>query len=192
MGIATEYPLGYIFFCILLGVIYAFILYFRTQKQIVVLWQLWLMSILRFFSVFLISFLLLSPLIKRNSEIIDKPLIIFAQDNSLSIALSKDSSFYRKGYLNSVRLLQEKLGKSYDVSMVSFGDRITPELKTGFTEKITDISSLFEEVNTRYANRNIGAMVIASDGIYNRGSNPFYAAQKIRFPVSSVGLGDTS
>jgi len=192
LGIVTEYPLGFIFLCILLGATYAFILYFRTQKQIVVPWQLWLMSVLRFLAVFLISFLLLSPLIKRKTEIIDKPLIIFAQDNSLSIALSQDSSFYRKGYPNSVRKLQENLGKNYDVSMLSFGDRITPELKTSFSEKTTDISSVLEEVNARYANRNIGALIIATDGIYNRGSNPFYAAQKFRFPVYTVGLGDTS
>ena len=192
MGIVTEYPLGFIFFCILLGVTYAFILYFRTQKQILVRWQLWVMSILRFVAVFMISFLLLSPLIKRKTEIIDKPLIIFAQDNSLSIGLSKDSSFYRINYPNSVRKLQEKLGKNFDLSVLSFGDHITPELKTSFSEKITDISSVLEEVNTRYANRNIGALIIATDGIYNRGSNPFYAAQKIRFPVYTVGLGDTS
>jgi hypothetical protein len=192
LGIVTEYPLGFIFFCFLLGVTYAFILYFRTQNQIVVRWQRWLMSLLRFIAVFLISFLLLSPLIKRRSEIIDKPLIIFAQDNSLSIALSKDSSFYRKEYPNAVRKLQEQLSKEYDFSMLSFAERITPELKTTFSEKITDISSVIDEVNTRYANRNIGALIISSDGIYNRGSNPFYAAQKIRFPVYTVGMGDTS
>ncbi len=150
------------------------------------------MSFLRFIAVFLISFLLLSPLIKQKTEIIDKPLIIFAQDNSLSIVLSKDSSFYRNEYPNAVRKLQENLVKNYDVSVLSFGNRVTPELKTNFSEKITDISSVMEEVNTRYANRNIGALIIATDGIYNRGSNPFYATQKFRFPIYSVGLGDTS
>lgn len=192
MGIVTEYPLGFIFLCILLGATYAFILYFKTQNQIVVRWQLWTMSVLRFTAVFLISFLLLSPLIKKRSETIDKPLIIFAQDNSLSVALSKDSAFYRKEYPNAVRKLQEDLLKKFDVAMLSFGERISPELKTDFSEKITDMAALVEDVNTRYANRNIGALIIASDGIYNRGSNPYYAAQKIRFPVYTVGLGDTS
>jgi len=115
---------------------------------------------------------------QRKTEIIDKPLIIFAQDNSLSIVLSKDSAFYRNDYPDLVRKLQENLGKTYDVSMLSFGDRIAPELKTSFSEKITDISSVMEEVNTRYSNRNIGALIIATDGIFNRGSNPFYAAQR--------------
>jgi len=192
LGIVTEYPFGFILLCILLGATYAFILYFRTQHQIVVRWQLWLMSILRFAAVFLISFLLLSPLIKQRNEIIDKPVIIFAQDNSLSIALSKDSSFYKKEYPEAVRALQEKLAKKYDVSMLSFGDHITPDLKTGYSEKITDISSLMEEVSTRFANRNIGALILATDGIYNRGINPFYASQKFRFPVYAVGMGDTA
>ena len=65
-------------------------------------------------------------------------------------------------------------------------------LRTTFTEKQTDISALFDEVNIRYANRNIGALIVASDGIYNKGSNPYYAADKIRFPVFTVAMGDTN
>lgn len=192
LGIVTEYPLGFIFFCLLLGAAYSFILYFRTGKKIVEPWHRWLMGIFRFLSVSLISFLLLSPLIKKTTEIVEKPLIIVAQDNSLSIILSKDSSYYRKEYPVAVKDLLDNLGKKYEVPVLSFGDRITPGMETRFTEKFTDISSLFDELNTRYVNRNIGALILATDGIYNRGSNPFYAAQKLRYPIYTVMLGDTS
>jgi hypothetical protein len=145
----------------------------------------------RFLSVTLISFLLLSPLIKKQTEIIQKPLIILAQDNSLSIRLSKDSGYYRKEYPAAIQEFASDLRKKYEVAELSFGDRITHEVQTTFNEKQTDISALFDEINIRYANRNIGALVIASDGIYNKGSNPFYAADRIRFPVFTLAMGDT-
>ena len=146
----------------------------------------------RFLSVSLISFLLLSPLIKKQTEVIQKPLIVLAQDNSRSLLLSKDSGYYRKGYPEAIREFSDDLRKKYEVVELSFGERISNELKTGFTEKESDISALFDEVNVRYANRNIGAMIVASDGIYNKGSNPYYAADKIRFPVFTVAMGDTN
>ena len=146
----------------------------------------------RFFSVSLIAFLLLSPLIKKQKEVIQKPLIILAQDNSRSILLSKDSGFYRKKYPDAIRELSNDLHKKFDVAELSFGDRVSNDLQTTFTEKETDISALFDEVNIRYANRNIGALIVASDGIYNKGSNPFYAADKIRFPIFTIAMGDTN
>ena len=146
----------------------------------------------RFFSVSLIAFLLLSPLIKKQKEVIQKPLIILAQDNSRSILLSKDSGFYRKKYPDAIRELSNDLHKKFDVAELSFGDRVSNDLQTTFTEKETDISALFDEVNIRYANRNISALIVASDGIYNKGSNPFYAADKIRFPIFTIAMGDTN
>jgi hypothetical protein len=191
LGIVTEYPFGFIIFCFFLGAVYAFILYFRTTKDDINIVLKWLMTAFRFLSVSLISFLLLSPLIKKQSEIIQKPLIIVAQDNTLSILLSKDSGYYKKEYPKAIQEFTNDLSKKFDVAGLSFGDRIATGVKTDFNEKETDISALLDEVNIRYANRNIGALVIASDGIYNKGKNPFYAADKIRFPVFTVAMGDT-
>jgi hypothetical protein len=192
LGIVTEYPIGFIFFCLLLGGIYALLLYFKTGKDDIDTWFVWAMTGFRFLSISLISFLLLSPLIKKQAEVIQKPLIVLAQDNSRSLLLSKDSGFYRKGYPDAIRTFSNDLNKKYEVAGLSFGERISNELKTSFTEKETDISALFNEVNVRYANRNIGALIIASDGIYNKGSNPYYAADKIRFPVYTIAMGDTN
>lgn len=192
MGIVTEYPFGFIFFCFLLGGIYSFFLYFKTGKDDISRVLIWSMTGIRFLSVSLIAFLLLSPLIKKQTEVVQKPVIILAQDNSLSVTLSKDSAFYRKQYPGEIRKLADDLRKKFDVAEISFGNRLSNEIKTSFSEKQTDMSALFDEVNTRFANRNVGALIIASDGIYNKGSNPFYAAEKIRFPVFTVAMGDTN
>ena len=61
-------------------------------------WLFRAMAIFRFLAVTILSFLLLSPLFKKSSEIVEKPLILFAQDNSLSIAITKDSLYYKNEY----------------------------------------------------------------------------------------------
>ncbi len=38
----------------------------------------------------------------------------------------------------------------------------------------------------------MGAVILASDGIYNKGTDPFYAAKRISFPVYTIALGDTT
>jgi hypothetical protein len=35
-------------------------------------------------------------------------------------------------------------------------------------------------------------MIIASDGIYNKGGNPIYASEKSTYPIYTIALGDTS
>ena len=34
-----------------------------------------------------------------------------------------------------------------------------------------------------YSNQNLGAIVLASDGIYNEGSNPVYASTRLGAPI---------
>src|SRR5580700_9903764 len=95
-ALLLNYPLWFILFCILTGVIYAAALYFRDQKlkefskEII-----YLIAASRLCTVTLIAFLLLSPFIKTISVITEKPVIIFAQDNSESIIQTKDSAFYK-------------------------------------------------------------------------------------------------
>ena len=149
------------------------------------------MAFLRFLTVSVISFLLLSPLIKKTSEIMEKPLILIASDNSQSIIAGKDSLFYKKEYSLLLDQMVKKLEKNYSVSFNSFGEKVSGEFPPSFNEKETDISDVFTQFLNRYSNRNIGAMILLSDGIFNKGSNPVYSAQKINFPLYTIALGDT-
>jgi hypothetical protein len=196
MNIVAESPLWFIMFCILAGLVYASVLYFRNRKlQEFSIWIIRLLSVIRFIVVTLISFFLLSPLLKTIDRNVVKPIIIFAQDNSESLIVGKDSAFYKSEYQNNVQKLIDKLNDKYEVHSFSFGDKISEinqfdSLK--FNEKQTDISSLFDEIETRYSNRNVGAILIASDGLYNKGSNPVYTSDKIKTPLYTIALGDTT
>jgi hypothetical protein len=191
LGIVTDYPSWFILLCLLAGGTYSFFLYFRTRKDDIKPWLVWVMAVFRFFAVTILSFLLLSPLLKKSSEIIEKPLIIFVQDNSRSIILGEDSLYYKKEYPAALDKLLDQLGRKNEVLTYSFGEKFNNKIRTTFTEKATDISEVFDELTTRYSNRNVGAIILATDGIYNKGSNPFYYAGKLTYPVYTIALGDT-
>ncbi len=192
MNIVTDYPAWFFIFCIIAGIAYSAILYYKDKKHDFSPLLIKSMAAFRFVSVFLISFLLLSPLIKSITHNSEKPIIIIAQDNSQSIIINKDSSFYKKNYKESLEKLVSDLSNKYDVHTFSFADKVSEGLKFDYKGKQTDISGFFDEMTTRYTNRNVGAIIIASDGIYNKGINPVYASQKLKSPVYTIALGDTN
>jgi hypothetical protein len=196
MNIVFEYPWWFSLFCLIAGFVYAFILYRKDKKFTESsLWIVRSMAVFRFLSITILSFLLLSPLIKSINREVEKPVIIVAQDNSQSLIIGKDSTFYKTDYKNKLQKLIDELGDKYEVRAYSFADKVkelstTDSLK--FNEKQTDISSLFDEIETRYSNRNVGAIILATDGLYNKGSNPVYTSSKIKVPVYTIALGDTT
>lgn len=196
MNIVFEYPSWFIIFCLLAGIIYAYILY-RNDKKFsdISIWIVRLMAAFRFLVVTILCFLLLSPLLKTVNRSVEKPVIIIAQDNSESLVAGKDSSFYKNDYKLNLQKLMDVLGEKYEVRSYSFADKIK-ELKNidslKFNEKQTDISALFDELETRYSNRNVGAVILATDGLYNKGSNPVFTSDKIKIPVYTIALGDTT
>ncbi len=196
MNIVFEYPWWFILFCLLAGFVYSFFLYRKDKKfNESSVWIIRLMAIFRFCAIVILSFLLLSPLLKTVNRSVEKPVIIIAQDNSQSLVVGKDSAFYKKEYKQQLQKLINELGEKYEVRTYSFADKIkelTAADSLSFNEKQTDISSLFDEIETRYSNRNVGAIILATDGLYNKGSNPVYTSEKIKVPVYTIALGDTT
>ena len=197
MSILSEYSLWFILLCVALGAIFAFALYFRNRNTDFDKRATIVMSVLRGLSVSLIAVLLLAPMLRLSVRESDKPLLIFAIDNSESMVSTKDSTFYRSDFQVKIDKLIHNFGDKYEIKTYLIGEKnnIVSEntpFKADFTDKTTDISSLFEEVDNLYANHNVGAMVLVSDGIYNSGSNPQYQAEKLKFPIHTVGTGDTT
>ena len=197
MSILTEYSPWFVLLCVALGVIFAFALYFRNRNTDFDKRAAIVMSVLRGVSVTLIAILLLAPMLKLSVRESDKPLLIFAIDNSESMASTQDSTFYRSDFQVKMDKLIHDFGDKYEIKTYLIGEqnKIASDnepFKADFTDKATNISSLFEEVDNLYANHNVGAMVLVSDGIYNSGSNPQYQAEKLKFPIHTVATGDTT
>lgn len=196
MSLLSQYSLWFLPLCLLVGAGCALLLYYKSTTLDLDKKSRIIMSCLRGLAVSLICFLLLAPMLKMVVKDLDKPLIIFAVDNSESIVLSKDSAYYRHDYPKQVEQLANSFGDKYEVRLYSVGEKnqLQENINTDFldfNEKSTDLSSVFNEVSTLYGNRNIGSMILLSDGIVNVGSNPYYKASSVAYPVYTVGLGST-
>lgn len=193
--ISFQYPQAFILLCVLLGAVYALILYFRhsfikdptpAQKRLMKF-----LGALRFIVITLIAILLLAPFIKSQFTEVQKPIVLLLQDNSESVMntfSAEDSSAYAAGVKN----LSEKLKENYDVKEYSFDESLLPEINFSFDGKMTNLSENLSDLVNLYSGQNIGAVILATDGIYNKGSNPLYAAGNLKFPVYTVALGDTT
>jgi hypothetical protein len=192
-AVVTEAPAWYILLCVLTAALYAGVLYFRDKRlSDVAKWLRGLMTAFRFIVVFILAFLLLSPLLKSNSRKVEKPVIVIAQDASESLLIGRDSLFNRTEFPKKVEAITEALSEKYQVRTYSFGERFRDSAHFNYPDKFTDFSSLFEEIETRYSDQNLGAVIVASDGIYNQGQSPVYAAERIKAPVFAIAMGDTT
>lgn len=148
---------------------------------------------MRFIAFFFLFFLLLQPLIKTSFTREEKPIVVVLADNSLSVVSVKDSAAIKKELPTKINSLVDEMKSKFETSAFRFGS----EFKDGtdtlfFNEKLTDLSGALEEVYNRFYNRNLGAVVLFSDGIYNKGINPLGTIKKFRnVSFYTVGLGDT-
>ncbi|NTV83451.1 MAG: hypothetical protein HGA23_04000 [Bacteroidales bacterium] len=195
----TGQPSWLIIFCLLLAGVYAIALYFREIKNEFPLYLKVLLGTARFIAIFLISFMLLSPFIRSISKEKEKPLIIFALDNSQSVLLNADSNQYRGAFLREADRISDRLSAIAEVRQYIYGNSLG-QIKQGedfsgnvtYNDKVTDISGMIAELSNLYTNLNVGALILASDGIYNTGTNPVYQAKEWPHPVYTIALGDTS
>ncbi len=148
------------------------------------------MTTLRAIFIFLTLALLLNPIVKHLTHDIRKPIIVVAQDNSKSIIYNKDSAFYQSEYKEKLEKFTTELSEDYDVYMMPFSDGTEQSDSINFDGEITNISSVFGELNSRYSGANLGAVILATDGIFNKGQNPQYIGAT-KFPVFCIALGDT-
>lgn len=192
--IIFEYSKWLILLCIVIAFGYAFLLYFRDKKFAELKKsKVYLLAAFRFLSSLIISLLLLSPLLKSIERTVQKPVVVFAVDNSESLFLSCDNKD------DEFNLMQENLqnainqvSNTFDVETFSFGANLSDTLFYDFSKKQTDISNVITEINSRFYNKNIGAVILITDGIYNKGSNPLFNLKNVMYPIYTVGVGDTT
>ncbi|WP_237028752.1 hypothetical protein [Pedobacter steynii] len=175
--------------CLLLGLLFAYISYRKTphlERKLRIS-----LALLRAVLIALICGLLFFPLVKRVSYNLEKPLIIIAQDNSLSIGHVQPAGFNKKQYEKDLQALSDKLSAQYELKIYHFSDSIKPGFDFSNSGKLSNAAALFSRLNDEYLNRNIGAVILASDGIFNRGGSPLYDLNKLKAPVYTIALGDT-
>ena len=175
--------------CLVFGFGLAWLLYQKSsldQKRIRSI-----LFLLRGFLTSSLAFLLLAPLLKYVQSRLEKPLIIIAQDASSSILISSSNGFDSIKYHQDLKSLQSALANNYDVEVLNFGNKVGSGFNFKQTEQATNYSILFDYIKNQFPDRNIGSLILASDGIYNRGDNQLETIENVKFPVYTIALGDT-
>lgn len=155
-------------------------------------WKKNLLRTLRFSSLFFIGLLLLGLVFEAAHFRDEKPIFITLIDNSSSMMNFKDSSSLQNNLKNYRNELKERYKDQFELIEWSIGSE-QGKNNIQFNEKSTNLERGFEAINTQFYNRNVGGVALISDGNYNVGSNPSYAAEKLNLtPVFTLAVGDTT
>jgi hypothetical protein len=193
VNIIWEYPFWVLVICLAAAVLFTGLLYYKNSAHAEIPRPFRVAaSVFRFLALFLIALILFSPLFRTRGKEKENPILLIIQDNSQSIVLTKDSTFYKTEYLNRLAGLRKTLGENYETAFYTAGEILTRDGKVDFSEKQTDYEQVFRELESIYAGRNIGAILFAGDGLYNKGINPTYRVKNLKAPVFAIAMGDSS
>jgi len=152
----------------------------------------WGLRLLRFASLFLIGFLLLGIILQALNYREEKPIFITLIDNSASMLNYKDSSTVKNASEIFLEQLNKKFSERFELITLTVGSEVGNK-NFNFKENSSALELGFEKINVDYYNRNIGGIAFISDGNYNVGANPSYAAERISLtPIFSLAIGDTT
>ncbi len=192
-NIDISYPTWSIAIIILLALLLAAILYFRNtfedRKPLTAL-----LYVLRTMGILLILFLLLNPFISRSENEEQPARLIFLQDYSQSLFYDQDS-MASADYQKSLSRFLESQSSQYPVDFYRFDQEVNAlpiSSDIPYDGQITDIDQALRFASDLHQADHVGAMVIATDGIYNRGANPAYFQARGDYPVYVLALGDTT
>lgn len=185
----TFYSFLALLCCLLAGVFFAWLLYGHTSSLTKSLRRV--LAVFRALSLSLILWLLFSPLIREIGYTLEKPIVVIAQDHSQSIGAIVPAGFDSVKYRKDLQQLRSDLSQKYEVRTYTFGDHVSKGLNFGYTDKFTNATTFINKLNDELMNRNVGAVILATDGIFNKGGNPADEITAFKAPLYTIALGDT-
>jgi len=140
-------------------------------------------------------FLTLKPFISWNKIRHLSPTVIFWMDNSASMKVQKN--FSPDTILTQFENIQKVLKKrDAKVIIEPFGIDISQDNNSfadlSFDESGTDLSQTIAHSLEKHTDEAICAAVLFSDGVSTQGEEPGFIETGKRFPIFSVGIGDTA
>lgn len=152
----------------------------------------WTLLALRTTTLFLILVLLLGIIFQWQHFREERPVIVTLVDNSASMKNYGDSAEIPTLYKQYSDAIQSRFAEKFDLLTYTVGSNAGNE-KVNFKAASTHLEAGFEKIQTELYHRNVGAIVLISDGNYNTGANPIYAAEKLNLtPIFTLNVGDTA
>ncbi|MBK9553007.1 MAG: VWA domain-containing protein [Saprospiraceae bacterium] len=189
--LSLPFPWWYTALCLLVGLAFATLLYNKTAfDHPWAKYAKYLLFTLRALAVAIICFLLCSPILKHISYTEQKPSIVIGLDQSQSVGFALKNR--QAQITKKIAEIKDALSGDYNVSVLSIGNDLKNEVTDKFDKKATNINQFFENINESSSYSTLGAVVLLSDGIFNTGPSPLFEASRIKAPIYSVAIGDTT
>ncbi|MDH4090662.1 MAG: VWA domain-containing protein [Cyclobacteriaceae bacterium] len=183
--IIFESSPAYIPLCILFGLGISFLLY-QVKHPWNKTWNR-VLFVIRAVLAFFLVFLLLGPIVKQINNLFEKPLFVILYDNSVSVKETMDSTLIQRLEMNVSETAASLQKKGYDVKVTNLeGVEIDKPI---FSSTMSDLTGALKKIANRFEGKQVGGVMLVSDGIYNEGASPLYTPYN--FPIYTVGVGDT-
>lgn len=162
-----------------------------TVKSQLKQWQRAVLILMRFLSVAAIVLTLAN--ISFNSAIThrQRPIVVVACDNSASMAMNADSAWIKHDFPQKINDLCDKIKSKFDICRINFAEETADNSALDFEGQASNMASIFDYIEDKMFGQNVGALIIASDGIINYGSDPLQKSATFGKPVYTIALGDT-
>jgi hypothetical protein len=165
----------------------SYFLYYRNpENRSLTRLQNGLLAFLRFSSLALIFIFLLSPLMESTKKIKQLPILAVAFDNSQSV------KSFSTSYQQFSQAMKDRLNEDFQLEFWTFGEKLDNTENFTGTDRKSDYGQLIKSLKNNSINKNVGALILIGDGIYNQGQNPENLVSGLKFPVYTLGVGDTT
>jgi hypothetical protein len=151
--------------------------------------QLYLLSCLRFISIFGILLLLINPSFKKTSLFTEKQDLILLLDDSYSI--QSGGADQKSLDLKNQILSNDKVADRFRISSFGFGKNLKSSDSLSFAEEATDLNNALSAINSGFGKQN-SLVLLVSDGNQTLGEAYEFLGSALGFPVYSVVVGDTT
>ena len=148
-------------------------------------WLRYFLTTCRFLIVFVVVFLMFSPIFVQTKKENKKPILPILIDNTKSIQLS-DTTF-KTDVFDFIEAVSEEINVA-EVKLLPFSNKIELDFDLTFDKQGTNIPSVIDELDENFPNDNIGGALLISDGINTEGEQVYI---NDKYPIYTIGVGDS-
>jgi len=184
-------PIGIFWILLIVLFLLPFLLLFKKDKKKMGN-KAWILAILRGLSLVLIAFLLYPRQYIKKEYVKQKPQLIILEDESIS---AKKWSEY-SNWVKIIASEEEKWEKDFDIRYFKFASGVdekdTDQQKDSLYFEATNISNALELIWKKTDLDRIRGIILATDGLFNQGMDPYFLSYPLDLPHLWVGLGDST
>ena len=202
MTLLTNQPHGWQFLALLVPAIPIVLWLYRHPPASVSPSLKRLLVALRVAAVVVLALALAEPILSLTRTVTERPVVAVLVDSSRSMAIRDGTAGALRGD-EAMTLLNEivlpRLAHDAEIRAFAFSgestelpiERSTVERPGSFDGEATDIGGAFQMLAREMTGRNLGAVVLATDGAVNRGQSPYEEGIGLGVPVFTLGLGSS-